>query len=64
MALPIVLQFVVGLAATWMGARFSGVGPGLRGAVGLPVVVATGLFLAKIMFRSRAGRRRRTRSGV
>ncbi|MGL6113282.1 MAG: anaerobic C4-dicarboxylate transporter family protein [Rubrivivax sp.] len=35
----IVLQFVVVLAAIWMGARYSGVGLGLWGAVGLLVLV-------------------------
>ena len=39
MTLSIVLQFVVVLAAIWMGARFSGVGLGLWGAVGLLVLV-------------------------
>jgi anaerobic C4-dicarboxylate transporter DcuA len=38
MTLSIVLQFVVVLAAIWMGARFSGVGLGLWGAVGLLVL--------------------------
>jgi anaerobic C4-dicarboxylate transporter DcuA len=37
--LSIVLQFVVVLAAIWMGARYSGVGLGLWGAVGLLVLV-------------------------
>ena len=40
MTLSIVLQFIVVLAAIWMGARFSGVGLGLWGAVGLLVLVA------------------------
>ena len=40
MTVSIVLQFVVVLAAIWMGARFSGVGLGLWGAVGLLVLVA------------------------
>ncbi|MFO1303535.1 MAG: anaerobic C4-dicarboxylate transporter [Burkholderiales bacterium] len=40
MTLSIVLQFVVVLAAIWMGARSSGVGLGLWGAVGLLVLVA------------------------
>ena len=40
MTLSIVLQFVVVLAAIWMGARFSGIGLGLWGAVGLLVLVA------------------------
>ena len=40
MTLSIVLQFIVVLAAIWMGARFSGVGLGLWGAVGLFVLVA------------------------
>jgi anaerobic C4-dicarboxylate transporter DcuA len=40
MTLSIVLQFVVVLAAIWMGARYSGVGLGLWGAVGLLVLVA------------------------
>ena len=39
MTLNIVLQFVVVLAAIWMGARSSGVGLGLWGAVGLLVLV-------------------------
>ena len=39
MTLSIVLQFVVVLAAIWMGARSSGVGLGLWGAVGLLVLV-------------------------
>ena len=39
MTLAIVLEFVVVLAAIWMGARFSGVGLGLWGAVGLLVLV-------------------------
>src|SRR6476469_9105772 len=39
MTLVIVLQFVVVLAAIWMGARYSGVGLGLWGAVGLLVLV-------------------------
>ena len=39
MTLSIVLQFAVVLAAIWMGARFSGVGLGLWGAVGLLVLV-------------------------
>ena len=37
MTLSIVLQFAVVLAAIWMGARYSGVGLGLWGAVGLLV---------------------------
>jgi anaerobic C4-dicarboxylate transporter DcuA len=37
--LTIVLQFAVVLAAIWMGARYSGVGLGLWGAVGLLVLV-------------------------
>jgi anaerobic C4-dicarboxylate transporter DcuA len=40
MTFPIVLQFVVVLAAIWMGARYSGVGLGLWGAVGLLVLTA------------------------
>ncbi len=40
MTLSIILQFVVVLAAIWMGARFSGVGLGLWGAVGLLVLIA------------------------
>ena len=40
MSLSIVLQFVVVLAAIWMGARYSGVGLGLWGAVGLLVLTA------------------------
>jgi anaerobic C4-dicarboxylate transporter DcuA len=40
MTLAIVLQFAVVLAAIWMGARYSGVGLGLWGAVGLLVLVA------------------------
>src|SRR5262245_12212149 len=39
MSIAIVLQFVVVLAAIWMGARSSGVGLGLWGAVGLLVLV-------------------------
>jgi anaerobic C4-dicarboxylate transporter DcuA len=39
MTLSIVLQFVVVLAAIWLGARYSGVGLGLWGAVGLLVLV-------------------------
>jgi anaerobic C4-dicarboxylate transporter DcuA len=39
MTLSIVLQFAVVLAAIWMGSRFSGVGLGLWGAVGLLVLV-------------------------
>src|SRR5512144_2896773 len=39
MTLSIVLQFAVVLAAIWMGARYSGVGLGLWGAVGLLVLV-------------------------
>jgi anaerobic C4-dicarboxylate transporter DcuA len=39
MTLSIFLQFVVVLAAIWMGARYSGVGLGLWGAVGLLVLV-------------------------
>jgi anaerobic C4-dicarboxylate transporter DcuA len=37
--ISIVLQFAVVLAAIWMGARYSGVGLGLWGAVGLLVLV-------------------------
>jgi anaerobic C4-dicarboxylate transporter len=39
MTLLIVLQFVVVFAAIWMGARYSGVGLGLWGAVRLLVLV-------------------------
>jgi anaerobic C4-dicarboxylate transporter len=39
MTISIVLQFAVVLAAIWMGARSSGVGLGLWGAVGLLVLV-------------------------
>jgi anaerobic C4-dicarboxylate transporter DcuA len=39
MTVAIVLQFVVVLAAIWFGARYSGVGLGLWGAVGLLVLV-------------------------
>src|SRR6201988_5165167 len=39
MTIDIALQFVVVLAAIWMGARSSGVGLGLWGAVGLLVLV-------------------------
>jgi anaerobic C4-dicarboxylate transporter DcuA len=39
MTLTIVLQFAVVLAAIWMGARYSGVGLGLWGAVGLLVLI-------------------------
>jgi anaerobic C4-dicarboxylate transporter DcuA len=38
--LTIALQFIVVLAAIWMGARYSGVGLGLWGAVGLLVLIA------------------------
>jgi anaerobic C4-dicarboxylate transporter len=40
MTISIVLRFVVVLAAIWMGARYSGVGLGLWGAVGLLVLTA------------------------
>ena len=40
MTFAIVLQFIVVLAAIWMGARSSGIGLGLWGAVGLLVLVA------------------------
>ncbi|HRF74226.1 MAG TPA: anaerobic C4-dicarboxylate transporter [Accumulibacter sp.] len=39
MTVNIVLQFVVVLSAIWMGARYSGVGLGLWGAVGLLVLI-------------------------
>jgi len=39
MTVSIVLQFIVVLAAIWMGARYSGVGLGLWGAVGLLVLI-------------------------
>ena len=39
MTASILLQFIVVLAAIWMGARYSGVGLGLWGAVGLLVLV-------------------------
>jgi len=39
MTISIVLQFVVVLGAIWLGARYSGVGLGLWGAVGLLVLV-------------------------
>jgi anaerobic C4-dicarboxylate transporter DcuA len=39
MTISIFLQFAVVLAAIWMGARYSGVGLGLWGAVGLLVLV-------------------------
>ena len=39
MTLSIILQFVVVLAAIWMGSRYSGVGLGLWGAVGLLILV-------------------------
>ena len=39
MSLSIALQFIVVLAAIWMGARSSGIGLGLWGAVGLLVLV-------------------------
>src|SRR5262249_60750822 len=39
MTVAIVLEFVVVLAAIWMGARSSGVGLGLWGAVGLLVLM-------------------------
>ena len=41
MTFSIALQFVVVLAAIWIGARYSGVGLGLWGAVGLLVLVAS-----------------------
>ena len=40
MTFAIVLQFLVVLAAIWMGARSSGIGLGLWGAVGLMLLVA------------------------
>ncbi len=39
MTISIALQFIVVLAAIWMGARYSGVGLGLWGAVGLLVLI-------------------------
>ena len=39
MTTSIVLQFLVVLAAIWMGARASGIGLGLWGAVGLLVLI-------------------------
>ncbi|MGZ9067759.1 MAG: anaerobic C4-dicarboxylate transporter family protein, partial [Burkholderiales bacterium] len=39
MTTNIVLQFAVVLAAIWLGARSSGVGLGLWGAVGLLVLI-------------------------
>src|SRR5512144_2263326 len=39
MTFTILMEFVVVLAAIWMGARYSGVGLGLWGAVGLLVMV-------------------------
>jgi len=39
MTVSIVLQFMVVLAAIWMGARSSGIGLGLWGAVGLTVLI-------------------------
>src|SRR4051812_40390707 len=39
MSVSIVVEFVIVLAAIWMGARSSGVGLGLWGAVGLLVLV-------------------------
>ncbi|HEU4352633.1 MAG TPA: anaerobic C4-dicarboxylate transporter [Burkholderiales bacterium] len=39
MTLAIAFQFAVVLAAIWMGARYSGIGLGLWGAVGLAVLV-------------------------
>lgn len=39
MTLSIILQFVIVLAAIWMGSRASGVGLGLWGAVGLLVLI-------------------------
>ena len=39
MTLAIFLQFAVVLAAIWMGARYSGIGLGLWGAVGLLVLI-------------------------
>ena len=44
MTVSIILQFIVVLAAIWMGARYSGVALGLWGAVGLlGLVVAFGV---------------------
>ena len=40
MTVTILLEFAVVLAAIWMGARSSGVGLGLWGAVGLLILVA------------------------
>ena len=39
MTISILLQFAVVLAAIWMGARYSGVGLGLWGGVGLLVLM-------------------------
>ena len=39
MTMSILLQFAVVLGAIWLGARYSGVGLGLWGAVGLLVLV-------------------------
>jgi len=39
MTVSIFLQFMVVLAAIWMGARSSGIGLGLWGAVGLTVLI-------------------------
>ena len=39
MTLSIAVQFFVVLGAIWLGARFSGIGLGLWGAVGLLVLV-------------------------
>ncbi len=50
MTISIALQFVVVLAAIWMGARSSGVGLGLWGAVGLLILVV--IILAVIMAAS------------
>ena len=52
MSFTIVMEFVVVLAAIWMGARYSGVGLGLWGAVGLLVLV--------VAFGVRQRRRRST----
>ena len=51
MSLTIILQFVVVLGAIWMGARYSGVGLGLWGAVGLLVLIVG--FGVKMCIRDR-----------
>lgn len=38
-----ILQFVIVLGAIWLGARYSGIGLGLWGGVGLALLIATGV---------------------